>query len=37
EILAEHPEYHWMRQYHDDVHYAGYRAVSARIRSATAR
>ncbi|MFD8948210.1 pyridoxal-phosphate dependent enzyme [Streptomyces xanthophaeus] len=32
EILAEHPEYHWMRQYHDDVHYLGYRAVAERIR-----
>ncbi|MFE5594294.1 pyridoxal-phosphate dependent enzyme [Streptomyces sp. NPDC056549] len=35
EILAEHPEYHWMRQYHDDVHYLGYRAVADRIREAT--
>ncbi|MFJ2823321.1 pyridoxal-phosphate dependent enzyme [Streptomyces toxytricini] len=35
EILAEHPEYHWMRQYHDDVHYAGYRAVADRIRAET--
>ncbi|RSS52218.1 pyridoxal-phosphate dependent enzyme [Streptomyces sp. WAC07061] len=34
EILAEHPEYHWMRQYHDDVHYLGYRAVADRIRGA---
>ncbi|MFI8400023.1 pyridoxal-phosphate dependent enzyme [Streptomyces sp. NPDC003444] len=32
EILAAHPEYHWMRQYHDDVHYLGYRAVADRIR-----
>ncbi|WP_438319551.1 pyridoxal-phosphate dependent enzyme (plasmid) [Streptomyces sp. HUAS TT3] len=32
EILAEHPEYHWMRQYHDDVHYLGYAAVADRIR-----
>ncbi|MFI7177548.1 pyridoxal-phosphate dependent enzyme [Streptomyces spororaveus] len=32
EILAEHPEYHWMRQYHDDIHYLGYRAVAERIR-----
>lgn len=35
EILAEHPEYHWMRQYHDDVHYLGYRAIADRIREAT--
>ncbi|MCX5379734.1 pyridoxal-phosphate dependent enzyme [Streptomyces sp. NBC_00091] len=35
EILAEHPEYHWMRQYHDDIHYLGYRAVADRIREAT--
>ncbi|GAA4868246.1 pyridoxal-phosphate dependent enzyme [Saccharopolyspora cebuensis] len=31
EILREHPDYHWMRQYHDDVHYLGYRAVADRI------
>jgi cysteine synthase len=31
-LLAEHPEYHWMRQYHDDVHYLGYRTVADRIR-----
>ncbi|WP_312847851.1 pyridoxal-phosphate dependent enzyme [Streptomyces sp. WAC06614] len=36
EILAEHPEYHWMRQYHDDIHYLGYRAVADRVRAATA-
>ncbi|MFJ7270738.1 pyridoxal-phosphate dependent enzyme [Streptomyces sp. NPDC099050] len=35
EILADHPEYHWMRQYHDDVHYLGYRAIADRIREAT--
>ncbi|MET9674579.1 pyridoxal-phosphate dependent enzyme [Streptomyces sp. NPDC006482] len=34
EILAEHPEYHWMRQYHDDIHYLGYRPVVERIRAA---
>ncbi|MFJ9546963.1 pyridoxal-phosphate dependent enzyme [Streptomyces erythrochromogenes] len=33
EILAEHPGYHWMRQYHDDVHYLGYRAVADLIRT----
>ncbi|WDZ83300.1 pyridoxal-phosphate dependent enzyme [Micromonospora cathayae] len=32
EILAAHPEYHWMRQYHDRIHYQGYRAVADRIR-----
>ncbi|MFJ9943752.1 pyridoxal-phosphate dependent enzyme [Streptomyces erythrochromogenes] len=35
EILAEHPGYHWMRQYHDDVHYLGYRAVAELIRTST--
>ncbi|MFJ1866291.1 pyridoxal-phosphate dependent enzyme [Streptomyces sp. NPDC088097] len=35
EILAEHPEYHWMRQYHDDIHYLGYRAVADLIRRST--
>ncbi|MFB7591036.1 pyridoxal-phosphate dependent enzyme [Streptomyces sp. NPDC056169] len=35
EILAEHPEYHWMRQYHDDIHYLGYRAIADGIREAT--
>lgn len=35
EILAEHPEYHWMRQYHDDIHYLGYRAIADRVREAT--
>ncbi len=35
EILAEHPEYHWMRQYHDDIHYLGYHAIADRIREAT--
>ncbi len=35
EILAEHPDYHWMRQYHDDIHYLGYRAVSDLVRRST--
>ncbi|MFF7181264.1 pyridoxal-phosphate dependent enzyme [Streptomyces sp. NPDC008121] len=35
EILAEHPEYHWMRQYHDDIHYLGYRPIADRVREAT--
>ncbi|MFD9306288.1 pyridoxal-phosphate dependent enzyme [Streptomyces sp. NPDC060048] len=35
DILAEHPEYHWMRQYHDGIHYSGYRAVTDLIREST--
>ncbi|MFJ2931262.1 pyridoxal-phosphate dependent enzyme [Streptomyces sp. NPDC087219] len=35
EILAAHPEYHWMRQYHDDIHYLGYRGIADRIREET--
>ncbi|CAM5441288.1 Cysteine synthase OS=Streptomyces fumanus OX=67302 GN=GCM10018772_58020 PE=4 SV=1 [Streptomyces fumanus] len=31
EILAERPGHHWMRQYHDDIHYLGYREVADRI------
>ncbi|CAM5447938.1 pyridoxal-phosphate dependent enzyme [Streptomyces violaceorubidus] len=31
EILRENPHYHWMRQYHDDIHYLGYEAVAERI------
>ncbi|MTE21862.1 pyridoxal-phosphate dependent enzyme [Streptomyces sp. TRM43335] len=27
-ILRERPDVHWMRQYHDDVHYLGYREVA---------
>lgn len=27
-ILRENPGHHWMRQYHDDIHYLGYRAVA---------
>ncbi|RKN04495.1 pyridoxal-phosphate dependent enzyme [Streptomyces radicis] len=33
EILAEHPDHHWMRQYHDRIHYLGYRAVAERLRA----
>lgn len=29
EILRDNPSYHWMRQYHDDVHYRGYHEVAA--------
>ncbi|MET9572335.1 pyridoxal-phosphate dependent enzyme [Streptomyces virginiae] len=35
EILAEHPGHHWMRQYHDEIHYLGYRAVADLVRSST--
>jgi cysteine synthase A len=35
EILAAHPDYHWMRQYHDDIHYLGYRAVADLVRRET--
>ncbi len=31
EILRENPDYHWMRQYHDDIHYLGYEAVAELI------
>ncbi|MEU3630344.1 cysteine synthase family protein [Streptomyces fradiae] len=34
ELLAEHPDWHWMRQYHDDVHYLGYHEVADRIAAA---
>ncbi|WP_419992456.1 pyridoxal-phosphate dependent enzyme [Streptomyces boninensis] len=33
ELLAANPSYHWMRQYHDGIHYYGYREVAARIGS----
>ena len=32
EILRENPSFHWMRQYHDSVHYRGYDAVADLIR-----
>ncbi|CAL9402706.1 MULTISPECIES: pyridoxal-phosphate dependent enzyme [unclassified Streptomyces] len=35
EILRAHPDYHWMRQYHDDIHYLGYEAVADRIHTQT--
>ncbi|MFC9470119.1 pyridoxal-phosphate dependent enzyme [Streptomyces coelicoflavus] len=35
EILRAHPGHHWMRQYHDDVHYLGYEAVAERIHEET--
>jgi len=31
EILASNENYHWMRQYHDDIHYSGYQAVAEYI------
>ncbi|OII62032.1 cysteine synthase [Streptomyces sp. CC53] len=34
EVLAGHPDWHWMRQYHDAVHYLGYHEVADRISAA---
>ncbi|MEU9336982.1 cysteine synthase family protein [Streptomyces sp. NPDC048290] len=34
EILATRPGTHWMRQYHDDIHYLGYHEVADRITAA---
>jgi cysteine synthase len=31
QILRENPSYHWMQQYHDEVHYLGYAAVAELI------
>ncbi|WP_216215586.1 pyridoxal-phosphate dependent enzyme [Amycolatopsis aidingensis] len=31
ELLRENPDYHWMRQYHDDIHYRGYRSTAELI------
>ncbi|MCA0977166.1 pyridoxal-phosphate dependent enzyme [Qipengyuania flava] len=31
ELLREHPDMYWMRQYHDDVHYRGYEPVAGHI------
>lgn len=31
EILEANPSYHWMRQYHDSIHYYGYRDVAETI------
>ncbi|MCK9869255.1 pyridoxal-phosphate dependent enzyme [Nocardiopsis dassonvillei] len=36
EVLAAHPDHHWMRQYHDPLHYLGYREVAETIRRETA-
>ncbi|OLR92516.1 cysteine synthase family protein [Actinokineospora bangkokensis] len=32
ELLATHPDAHWMRQYHDGVHYHGYREFADLVR-----
>lgn len=34
EILAERPDVHWMRQYHDAIHYLGYREVADLVAAA---
>jgi cysteine synthase A len=34
DILAGRPDWHWMRQYHDDIHYLGYHEVADRITTA---
>lgn len=34
EILALEPEHHWMRQYHDEIHYLGYHEVADHITAA---
>ncbi|MFC5286358.1 pyridoxal-phosphate dependent enzyme [Actinokineospora guangxiensis] len=32
EILRDNPRHYWMRQYHDDIHYLGYRVVADLLR-----
>ncbi|MDQ2585255.1 pyridoxal-phosphate dependent enzyme [Saccharothrix yanglingensis] len=32
EILRDNPRHHWMRQYHDEVHYLGYRPIADLVR-----
>ncbi|MFF5720486.1 cysteine synthase family protein [Streptomyces buecherae] len=34
EIIAERPDVHWMRQYHDAIHYLGYREVADTLAAA---
>ncbi|WP_235926105.1 pyridoxal-phosphate dependent enzyme [Actinokineospora pegani] len=34
ELLAAHPDMHWMRQYHDPVHYLGYSELAGLLRAA---
>jgi cysteine synthase len=31
QLLLENPRYHWMRQYHDAIHYVGYREVATQL------
>ena len=31
QLLLENPGYHWMRQYHDAIHYLGYREVAETV------
>jgi cysteine synthase A len=32
-LLASDPTIHWMQQYHDDIHYAGYEPIAALIKA----
>ncbi|MEV6716215.1 pyridoxal-phosphate dependent enzyme [Lentzea sp. NPDC051208] len=32
EILRDNSRHHWMRQYHDDIHYLGYRSIAELVR-----
>ncbi|GAA2775605.1 pyridoxal-phosphate dependent enzyme [Saccharopolyspora taberi] len=34
ELLAERSDLHWMRQYHDDIHYLGYRELAELVSTA---
>jgi S-sulfo-L-cysteine synthase (3-phospho-L-serine-dependent) len=34
ELLAHHPDMHWMRQYHDPIHYLGYTELAHLLRDA---
>ena len=31
QLLRENPSFHWMRQYHDDIHYRGYEPVADQL------
>lgn len=33
ELLEADPSLHWMQQYHDDIHYAGYEPVAEQVRA----
>ncbi|MCS7482423.1 pyridoxal-phosphate dependent enzyme [Umezawaea endophytica] len=33
EILRDNPRHHWMRQYHDETHYLGYRPIATLLRA----